>query len=245
MDVLAIGADGIRRGWITVVWSEARTELLRFDSVAQIVAWRSRHAPTAAVGLDVPMGLLDDGGARPCDAQARRLLARRASSIFNPPARYLLDAMDEPDHEARWRAVQRLVAQRAGVRISRQTLGIMDKVREADDYISAHPQEQEWLVEVHPELSFLALNGGAALPGAKCSAAGLLRRLELVRSEFPDAQQRIERFEHARHVPLADILDAYAAVWSARRWRQRAPDLRILGDESSPATGRLAMRIVV
>jgi predicted RNase H-like nuclease len=244
VDVLAIGADGIRNGWVAVACSDTRTKLLRFDSVAQIVAWRTEHAASAVVGLDVPMGLLEDGGARPCDSEARRLLAGRASSVFNPPARYLLDAMDEPDHAARWVAVQRLVAERAGVRVSRQTLGIMDKVKEADEYISAYPQDQDWVVEVHPELSFLALNGGAALPGPKRSAAGLLRRLELVQREFPDAQQRIETFEHARHVPLADILDADAAAWSARRWRNRARDLRILGDESPPP-GRLAMRIVV
>jgi predicted RNase H-like nuclease len=236
-DICAIGADGIRHGWVAAVGDERRrTQLLRVASVAELVEWRNEHAPSATLGLDVPMGLLERGGARPCDVQARRLLGRRASSVFNPPARYLLAAMDEPGHEARRRRVQELVAARGDLGISRQTLGIMGKVREADEHLAAHPGDQDWLVEVHPELSFLELNDGEPLPGPKHSAAGRARRLELVQREFTDAA-----------VPRAgavDVLDAYAALWSALRRHDGAPGLKVLGDRATPA-GRLAMRIVV
>lgn len=85
-DPLAIGADGIRGGWVAVVVrgtdnddampapDQRRVQLRRFDSVAELAAWRGTDAPGAALGLDVPLGLLEHGGSRPCDIEARTVL---------------------------------------------------------------------------------------------------------------------------------------------------------------------------
>ena len=179
-EVLAVGADGIPNGWVAAVCRgpaggstpepcDLHTELLRFGSVGELVDWRNEHACGATAGVDVPMGLLENGGPRPCDQDARRLLQRRASSVFTPPGRYLLEAMRKADHAARWTEAQRLVRERGAVGISRQTLGIMGKIKEADDHLRARPEDQAWLIEVHPELSFLELS--EAIPCPDRSAA--------------------------------------------------------------------------
>ena len=48
-----------------------------------------------SVLIDIPIGLLDKGpDERSCDKAARKLLGKRASSVFPAPARQALDASD-------------------------------------------------------------------------------------------------------------------------------------------------------
>ena len=67
--------------------------------------------------------------------------------------------------------------------------------------------------EVHPEVSFRAMNEGQRLQYRKKSAGGALERVELLR------RQGIELTElgAAASAPLDDVLDAAAAAWSANR----------------------------
>lgn len=70
------------------------------------------------------------------------------------------------------------------------------------------------IVEVHPEVSFWALNRGAPLPYRKNSWNGLMMRLELLRSAgvvLPPA------LDGPDDVQPDDVVDAAAAAWSARR----------------------------
>src|SRR5262249_55874038 len=93
---LLAGVDGCRAGWVVVgarcdaqdaqghrarIWA-------RFDDVL------SREPAPAVIAVDMPIGLLaaPQPGGRDCDRLARRLLGRRASSVFTPPARPLLEA---------------------------------------------------------------------------------------------------------------------------------------------------------
>lgn len=76
------------------------------------------------------------------------------------------------------------------------------------------PDVEDWLVEVHPEVSFLSWNGDR-LPGKK-SPAGALRRLHLARERLPDLEDGLLALDSSR-VGLDDALDACAALWSAVR----------------------------
>jgi predicted RNase H-like nuclease len=259
---VAIGADGITGGWAVAAcrvergaWARARAarevpapsarrvELHRAESVESIV--ELRQGGGAVVALDIPLGLPEQGGARPCDEEARRHLGKGASSVFNPPARYLFPTLAKEGSKDRWREAQRLVKERrrehpeaALVGVNRQTLGILDKVAEADSYLCAHPEAQAWLLECHPEVSFLRLNGGERL-ASKSKARGALDRLALIEREFPLAES----------TPLADLLDAHAALWTALRVAARAidPERDALGrgpDGSCPRADGLLMRIV-
>jgi predicted RNase H-like nuclease len=69
------------------------------------------------------------------------------------------------------------------------------------------------LREVHPEVSFRAMNRGQPLRHRKKSAGGALERFELLRREGI----RLDALGPAAAIPLDDVLDAAAAAWTARR----------------------------
>jgi predicted RNase H-like nuclease len=69
------------------------------------------------------------------------------------------------------------------------------------------------LVEVHPEVSFCEM-AGATLEDPKLTWNGQRRRLELLRGEGIELPPYLS---DAADVPPADLIDAAAAAWSARR----------------------------
>jgi predicted RNase H-like nuclease len=186
-----------------------------FSSIGDLAMFRLSDAADASVCIDVPIGLLDSVGYRRCDLEAREILGRaRASSVFMPPARYMLPAAGD------YPAIRALVEQErkrnpSARGLSAQSAGIASKVKEVDDWVRAHPESHEWLFECHPELSFQRLLGGG-IPHSKSSAAGLLSRLRILKPVFRDAEERIASAPWpAKQVGLSDLLDAYAALASA------------------------------
>jgi predicted RNase H-like nuclease len=215
-----------------------RTRLELFGDIAALAA----AVGEAAVAIDVPIGLYDSVAFRACDRAARRLLGRRASTVFAPPARYMLPAAGD------YPAIRRLVADERernpeAKGLSAQAAGIAAKVREVGDWVRANPDSERWLFECHPELSFLALNAGVPLAEPKHTAAGRARRLQLVREAFPDAEQRIAAVRWSgRAAATADLLDAYAALGTALACARG--EQRVLGDGERDSEGVL-MRIVL
>jgi predicted RNase H-like nuclease len=236
--LLAMGMDGARHGWVAAAAFERGTRTAFFADVAQMADWRAGQADggDAPVAIDMPIGLPREVGLRACDREARALLGGRRSSVFPPPGRFLLEAVGA---EPLFGRVQELVAARGGLGLSRQAAGLLPKIHDLDGFLRADLARAGWLFEVHPELSFREMNDGAP-PRPKSSAAGALERLGLVRRPFPDATRRIERDDAAGQAGLGDVLDAYAALWTALRRREGRA--RALGDGDDPATG-LAMRI--
>lgn len=85
-------------------------------------------------------------------------------------------------------------------------------MKDVDHWLRGNPDAQEWPWECHPELSFRAMNEGAVL-AAEAAAHGQLDRLRLVKREFPDVLDAVQRIRlSASKADLADVLDAYAAL---------------------------------
>jgi predicted RNase H-like nuclease len=85
-------------------------------------------------------------------------------------------------------------------------------------------------VEVHPELSFLALAQALGRPEAqiglprKQRSAGKTLRRALLTAVTPDIEGQLAAVSWPRtQVGVDDVLDAYAALWSARRYHARRP----------------------
>jgi predicted RNase H-like nuclease len=174
-------------------------------------------AERPVVAVDVPIGLPAAAGLRACDRQARALLGRRWMCVFAAPDRELFGLTFE-------RAREVVLARRDGGGpdghpiMTRQTIAILPKIEEVDEVMRADPSRQRWIVEVHPELSFAALAAESGLP-SKRQADGRHARLELLRRVFPDVLERAgEARWPRREVAPDDLLDAYAALWTARRW---------------------------
>jgi predicted RNase H-like nuclease len=171
-----------------------------------------RPQPTV-LAVDMPIGLLQTPrpGGRTCDHQARRLLRRRACSVFSPPCRTILEATQ--------------YAQVRGYGMSRQAFGILPKVRAVDQEMT--PGLQRLVYEAHPELAFMAL-AGQPMQYNKKTAAGRQERLQAL-AQAPEApfrealhflSQALQTFPRTQ-VAADDLLDAYVLTRTAYRIASR------------------------
>ena len=87
-----------------------------------------------------------------------------------------------------------------------------------DDLLRNHPQLLIVIFEVHPELSFLAMNGDVAQAYGKKKKEGRLSRQILVNNFFGQTvYESIRNRFKKKDVSDDDICDAFAALWSAQR----------------------------
>lgn len=107
------GVDGCRAGWLRLERDLAggAVAAAAFASAAELFA---DAAAFRVIGIDVPIGLSDDGPRR-CDQLARALVRPRGSSVFPAPVRAVLEAVDHADACARSRAASGRLAQHPGV----------------------------------------------------------------------------------------------------------------------------------
>lgn len=78
-------------------------------------------------------------------------------------------------------------------------------------------RDAERVFEIHPEMSFCVLNDDRPMVHPKRTGLGFTERLALVETHFPGAFDHSRR-THSRSVAADDdILDALAALWTARR----------------------------
>ena len=245
--IVAVGLDGCRAGWIAALGlirgeGTPSTGLQLFTNIKDAAEWRAREYPTATVAIDVPIGLPDLVGLRPCDRNARQRLGARWMSVFEPPDRELFGRDFD---EARTIVQARRQTDPAGTFhvLTRQAIEIMAKIAEVDRFVAEHPDCEPWLIEVHPEVSFGELAGNV-LPRKK-TAAGKEARLALLTPIFPDVAETMRLAPWTRRdVGRDDMLDAHAALWSALRF-VRGPDHYIqLGNGERDAHG-LPMRTIV
>ncbi|CAN5598211.1 DUF429 domain-containing protein [soil metagenome] len=196
-----LGVDGCKAGWVGVELRHGQFAAAHFHpTLAGLVAG---VADAAAVGVDMPLGLMATE-ARASDRAAQRLLAARSSSIFVMPPRPVFDAPDHATGTA-------LAVAMTGKGISIQAWGLKAKLLEAE---ALHALSSLPLYEVHPELSFHQM-GLLPSDGSKKSWRGQRARLRVLCGqgiEIPeDLGATVEK------IPADDVLDAAAAAWSAHR----------------------------
>ncbi len=231
------GVDGCRGGWLVVLAEAAHKFRIADIFIAcdfENLVGRTRDCQ--AVGVDIPIGLSKDVP-RLADIEARRLLrGPRASSVFPAPVWALIEATDNETPYADACRISREFALKVSgepAAITIQAYCILDKIRDAN--LTMTPRLQETMIEVHPEVSFWALNAGKPMAHRKSRAKGKLERLEVLRKEFDgDLLSNWEQFRPylpqagRKEVAMDDFLDACAAAWSARRrvlgWHKTLPD---------------------
>jgi predicted RNase H-like nuclease len=207
MPIIA-GADGCPAGWI-VIEEDTTSHEIESRVAARIEDVFANGRDVAVLAIDIPIGLTESG-ARQCDLLARRQLGPRASSVFPAPIRPALAAASYED-------ASRVSRERQGKGITKQSFAIYPKIRSVDDALQTDATLRERVFEVHPEVCFQAWNGGTPMLHPKRTFAGARDRNDLVRGVFCDVFDRI-RAQHRRPaVSDDDILDAFAALWTARR----------------------------
>lgn len=95
---------------------------------------------------------------------------------------------------------------------------IVPKIREWDALLRARPALRSRVYEVHPEVAFAALNGGAAVAAPKRGREGHARRRRLLHSVYGarSVAAALAAVPRAKARP-DDVLDALAVLWSAAR----------------------------
>jgi predicted RNase H-like nuclease len=155
------GVDGCRAGWIAFKVSlpnlSTTPELLNLPSLL-----KNKPDNLACLAIDIPIGLLDCS--RACDKEARKLLRQpRGTSVFAAPCRASLTEENHTDASAANRRI-------TGRGLSQQAWGIAPKIKQVDDAITAGCQQR--VFEVHPEVSFWALNGRTPMQHNKKFSTG-------------------------------------------------------------------------
>jgi predicted RNase H-like nuclease len=202
------GADGCPGGWICVE-RDTITGEIGASVLPTTRELMNRALYLAVLTVDIPIGLAEVES-RDCDVQARRLLAPlRASSVFPAPVRAALEASTYEEACARSEAA-------CGKRLSKQAHAIMWRIREVDAVLRSEPELQARVREIHPEVCFYAW-AGRPMQHPKRSPEGRRERLALVNEHFRDAFEIVRLAVPQRQAADDDILDAFAALWTAER----------------------------
>lgn len=216
-----LGVDGWRGAWVGALLDGRSVTLLALPDAAAVLALPD----VQVIGIDMPIGLSDDG-ARACDVAARRRLPGAASSVFPAPVRSVLHATTYDEARA-------VSVAAAGRSLSVQSFALVPAIRSLDDALG-DPHDPR-VHEVHPELSFRTLD--ERVIDRKASGSGLAQRIRALETVM-DVLDALATDQGG--IPVVDALDACAAAWSA----QRIADGRasFVGDHRPDARGR-PMRI--
>jgi predicted RNase H-like nuclease len=198
MPRIARGLDGCADGWVVVTLVDGRV-----SDVEVVATLDGVPDDGATVAVDMPIGLVD-APVRDADAEARRRLPGRGSTLFNSPPRAVVDGYlagaitDHAGASARARTV-------TGKGLSRQSWALVPRIAELDVAVG----DGRLLLEVHPEVAFTEATG-QVLP-RKRSWAGVatrFRALERLGLVLPS------RFAGDR-CAADDVLDAAICAWVA------------------------------
>ncbi|MGL5910175.1 MAG: DUF429 domain-containing protein, partial [Phycicoccus sp.] len=181
------------------------------------------------VGIDIPIGL-PDSTVRQADVLARRSLPGRASSVFSTLTRPAYLAPDRAEADAVNRGL-------SGQGVGAQAFALRAKIVEVDAWVRTRPTVE--VVEVHPEVSFAEMSGGAPIPVGKRSEAGIQARLEALAAAGVPRPSVLA----GRGYAPDDVLDACAVAWSAAR--RAAGAARSLPDPPEVFSDGIAAAIVV
>ena len=218
MGTLVAGLDGCRNGWVLVTTAADGFGDTSVEVIAHLdeVIERLDSAHIVAAGIDISIGL-PARSPRPCDPEARRMIRPRHNSVFPAPIRAVLNASSYEEACGISRTLD-------GKGMSKQAFAILPKIKEVDGLLS--PQRQQQLFEVHPEVCFTVL-AGHPMSAHKATESGRAERLRALSGDFPDIEEYAARSLPGTHPD--DVLDAFAAAWSARRWVSKT-HLQLGGD---------------
>lgn len=210
------GVDGCRAGWLVAIVSVTRQSsqrdtpcVFKFKSffVAHIFKEvLSKTSDYELVCVDIPIGLSDGDKPRECDLSARKLLCGpRASSVFPAPIRQCLWAKD-------YETASKICFEHSGKKLNRQSFALLEKIRQVDDLMT--PALQRRVREIHPEVSFWALNAKKPVQQNKKNVPGQVCRHKLLQEIFTDMDS-IPAQTPLHGYMMDDALDALVAAWTA------------------------------
>jgi predicted RNase H-like nuclease len=214
--MFVVGVDGCKNGWLGIKISSSKEwEIEVFKKFYTL--WQ-KYQKASLILVDMPIGLKDDDPEeRQCDKEARKKLGqKRGSSVFRVPCRPTIYFYN---NNIKYEEVVVFNKRLIGIGLSKQTVAIIPKIREIDEFITNEPEARTILREVHPEICFWSLNGQNPAAYSKTKKEekkkGLEERLRILKSFFAKAEdiihEGLSKFKR-KDVSRDDLLDALAAA---------------------------------
>ena len=231
---LFVGATCTGEAWFAVAFDgEGFDHAAVFEAIGDV--WARYEEVGERVLVDVPIGLLDGEGERPCDEHARAVLGPRSEAIVAPPVR---EATRKQTYRAATRANERV----AGTELSEQAFARAPAIAAVDDLLQGVPESRDLIAEAHPEVCFRAF-AGEPLQHPPTTAGGYAERMRTLADFDHDAPPTVQYAAEAAGdapVRVASVLDAAAMAYTAR---PGPGDLRRLPPEPSLDERGLAMQL--
>lgn len=204
-DGLYIGVDGCRGGWIAAVLDHGELRLEHYDSISSLV---KEYPAFDAFLIDMAIGLRNNQEQIRPDSAAKEELGFKASSVFPIPCREAVYAEEE---DAKKSANLRIL----GKSLPKQTLAIIPKIRELDEFLRDNPEYKNKILESHPEVCFARLNG-AVVTSRKNEEPGLTERRHIL-VEYLDRDDLLGLYDKAKVLGCKqdDLIDAMCLAVTA------------------------------
>jgi predicted RNase H-like nuclease len=197
-DGLYSGADGCRGGWIACILDHGEFRTERYDSVELLV---KQYPAFDAFLIDMAIGLQSSADQLRPDDLAREELRPRTSSVFPIPCRQAVYADTEEEQKKENKRV-------FGKSLAKQSLAIIPKIRELDEFLNSHPEYNNRILESHPESDIARLHGSVVMTRKK-EYPGLSERASILKKYLP-GQSFAGMWDKARELKCNpdDLLDA-------------------------------------
>ena len=195
-----VGIDACKRGWIVV---ELSGDDVVVHHLRQLSELQIKVPGAEIVGIDMPIGLPEQGR-RAADDAAKQILHKRSSSVFYVPVRAVLEASTHSE-------ATRVARELTGQGVSQQSFSLGPKIFEVERWLPSVPCPVR---EVHPELSFWRLDTDG-ITASKKTWAGAMQRVRALKKAGIDLDRAAGN--GGEFGAVDDVLDAAVAAWSARR----------------------------
>jgi len=171
--MIALGIDGCVGGWIAVMTTKYEYQIKFSDHIDGFTEWIHE---ADSVLIDMPIGLPEreaEALLRP-ENEVRRILGKKASSVFNTPCRQALQTED-------YTTANKVNREILGKGLSKQSFYIGNKIKELDNFFAENDFYRNKVKESHPELLFLKLSAdGLPIMEKKKTIEGMDKRLQVL-----------------------------------------------------------------
>jgi predicted RNase H-like nuclease len=175
MTILA-GVDGCPFGWLCIT-KDLNSGFIKSQVFSSATELFDQNPQPQIFAIDIPIGL-PDAGRRQCDVLARKMLgSKRGTSVFPAPIRLALKSKTRLEANEINRSVD-------GRGVNVFSWSLYPKINAVDHVLVSNPELSEKVFEIHPELSFMALNNSNPILEPKHKSEGQSIRRVLVNNYF-------------------------------------------------------------
>ncbi|NRF14107.1 DUF429 domain-containing protein [Vibrio coralliilyticus] len=228
-----VGIDGCKAGWLAWCINGDKPKLYIRKSLTDllnVIGANSRWIIDMPIGFSSP-----EEPDRLCDKAARKLLKERRSSVFTVPCR-------EAVYASNYEQACEINHRHLGKRFSKQTWGIVPKIRELDQFVCSYSNNHEFAIrESHPEVVFAGL-AGHPMAFNKKTVQGREERLNVIQNLAPgwvDILYREMKEVPRKIAELDDLIDAFVLLLIATKWESLASLPATKGFEISSNSGEI------